>query len=163
MSTHDKVFERLLRDAVEGAEHREHVIESGSYLMQNVEEKFSEQFDKIVAEISSDKGRPTFGDGAGSNGSKIPPPPGVLPQKTALSQYKKILKTTLWREENNYIWVQYRIEMDAKQRPNSYEILLGAKKMVPREQPQLVKAREHEGPKGIQAFWIWFREMCRFG
>jgi hypothetical protein len=157
------ILERLLKDAEEGGDVREHVVESASYAVQNVDQKFSSQFEQVVQEISSKCGRPSFGDGAGSDGvSKIPPPSYVAPQR-APNQAHRVLKTSYWKEGGNITYVQLRFEMDNKQRPRNYEILLGAKKAVIREKPTLEAARHHDGPKGIVAIWRFIISLCRFG
>lgn len=157
------ILERLLQDAEEGGDSREHVVESASYAVQNVDQKFQNQFDQVVQEISSKCGRPSFGDGAGQDGvSKIPPPNWLAPQKPA-NQAHRVLKTTYWKEGGNVTYVQLRFEMDSKQRPKTYEILLGAKKTYVREKPTLEVARHHDGPTGFQAFWRFFVSLFKFG
>lgn len=157
------LLERLLKDAPEGGDSREHVVDSASYAVQSVEEKFSQQFDQVVKEISSTQGKPTFGDGAGVDGvSKIPPPNWLNPQKSA-NQHHRVLKTSYWREGPNITYVQLRFEVDNKQRPKTYEILLGARKTVVKEKPTIEVARQHDGPTGFMAFWRFFVSLFKFG
>lgn len=159
MST-QTILEKLLKEAEEGGDAREHVVEAASYAVQNVEDRFNQQFDQVVADISSRSGKPSFGDGAGVDGvSRVPPPSWLTPKST---MQHKILKTTFWKEGGNITYVQFRYEMDRKQRPTTYEILLGARRTVVREKPTLEVARHHDGPSGLRAFWTFFVSLFKF-
>ena len=112
MST-QTILEKLLKEAEEGGDAREHVVEAASYAVQNVEDKFNQQFDQVVAEISSRSGKPSFGDGAGVDGvSKVPRKPrdprGPRPSECHQCRSKQ---NQLWKKIQKLVSFQQFISM----------------------------------------------------
>ena len=108
--------------------------------------------DDLVREVSDQWGAPEFNartDSEDEEEKKHPIPSWVTgSRKGELSE--KILRLSYWRREGNISYVLLRVELDSKDRPNYYNLVLGARKRHKTEAVKVTKLRNTG-----TSFWSW--------
>lgn len=157
MSMPITVFDRLQKETEAAAttECREHVIEQASYAVSDVQQRFLGKFDTLVSEISEKWGPPEFNartdaSGAEDSDEKRHPMPAWVTGTRLGESAQKVLRLSYWRREGNISYVLLRIELDAKDRPNYYDLVLGARRRHKTEAVKVDKLRRTD-----TSVWAW--------
>jgi len=154
MSTALLVFDRLMKEAEASGstDCREHILEQAHWGVADVQQRMLRTFDQLVQEITQDWGVPEFNartDQESEDEKKHPMPSWVTGSRKGESS-EKILRLSYWRREGNVNYVLLRIELDSKDRPNYYNLVLGARKRHKTETVKVDKLRNTS-----TSFWSW--------
>ncbi len=124
------------------SECEEHVMEQAHYAVENVSEKSLQRFEALVDEISSALGRPEYNASTDSQDKdcKNPMPKWVTGTRHGESS-RKIMRLSYWKRENGISYVMLRQELDSKDRPKYFDLVVGARKRVRSATPKVDKAR----------------------
>ena len=133
------VLDRLLQQA-EINECQEHLIEQAHYAVDNVETKFLARFEELVGEISQSLGQPEFNASFDGSENKNPVPKWVTSLRRG-EVSTKVLRLCYWRREGGMSYVVMRIELDSRDRPKYYDLVLGSRKKTRTEPMKMDKLR----------------------
>lgn len=148
------IMDRLLEDPTVNS--REHSLETASYHVSNVKEKFEGQFDQLVREISKDWGLPIF------NASFEETPEGKKNNTPSWcvgtardGGVPKTLRLAYWKREQKLNYLALRTEVDEeKDRPLYYELVVGSRRRAT-ESINVGKMR-HSKPNVWETIRSWF-------
>lgn len=162
MSSLIAIFERLLND--EATNFKEHVLETASPSIANVQERLEQSFEKVVHEISTIWGDPSYAgriqgkeekvESEGSPAEKRKKLTNVIPpwcKGIARSGGDPVaLRVTYWKRPDNISYIVLRTEVDPQRnnKPLHYDVVLGTRrrnKEPGRESAKLRQNREHPG------------------
>ncbi|HEY9785380.1 MAG TPA: hypothetical protein V6D17_08265 [Candidatus Obscuribacterales bacterium] len=121
------LFQRLLEDP--SVNSKEHVLDTASYHVENVRQKFEEKYDGVLKEIESDWGLPIFNSSLEEHEGKKSVAPNWSNGSARDGGVAKALRLAYWKRESAINYVVLRTEIDEeKERPLYYEIVLGARR-----------------------------------
>ena len=122
------ILDRLLEQS-STSESKEHVLEQAHYAMDNVEQRMLTRYDDLVTEISGILGAPDYNANTeDGEGSKNPLPGWVMGGKQAQNATVKVMRLSYWRRENGISYLLLRREVDSKDRPKYFDVVLGGRK-----------------------------------
>lgn len=134
---------------------REHVLETASYHVSNVKEQFSNQFERLVTEISSTWGHPVFTCTLDDE-KKIAPPKWSIGEARD-GGVPRTLKLTYWKRDGRIDYIALRTEIDEeKERNLYYEIVIGARRRT--GDSVKIEAIRHSKPTfwgTIRSWFVW--------
>ncbi len=148
------ILERLLDDQAQNS--KEHVMETASPHLSNVEDRMDKTFDSMVKEISEAFGVPDFANSRPTGEEKMQ---SVLPKwsdgtpKSGGSP--KTMRLSYWKRPEGTFYIVLRTEFDPKKERNvHYDLSLGARRKSPEATPRVDRLRntkEH-----------WFNKVLPF-
>jgi hypothetical protein len=121
------LLDRLLEQSTT-SESKEHVLEQAHYAVDNVQQKMLGKFDELVADIATELGNPEFNASTEGDASKNPMPSWVLGGKQMSDATVKILRLAYWKRESGVSYVLLRMELDSRDRPKYYDLVLGGRR-----------------------------------
>ena len=135
------ILERLLDDQAQNS--KEHVVETASPHVANVEDRMDLAFDTLVQEITSTYGVPDFANSRSTGEEKIQ---SVLPkwsEGTARVQGDvKTMRLSYWKRPEGTFYIVLRTEFDPKKNRNSYyDLSLGARRKSTESMPKVDRLR----------------------
>jgi hypothetical protein len=134
------VLDRLLAQA-ETSECQEHLIEQAHYAMENVQQKCLSRFESIVAEISETLGMPEFNASTEGEESKKHPMPKWVTGSRLGEASSKVLRLCYWKRDTGISYLLLRMQLDSKDRPTYYDLVLGGRRKVKADMPKMDKLR----------------------
>jgi hypothetical protein len=146
------ILDRLL-DQASTTESKEHVLEQASYAVLDVQQRLMGNFEGLVAEISDELGKPEFNASTVSEERSNPMPSWVLGNK-ANDASLKILRLSYWKRDGGISYVILRMEVDSKDRPKYYDLVLGARRRTKTDTVQITKLRTAD-----MSFMGWVKRM----
>lgn len=147
------ILDRLL-DQAGTSESKEHVLEQASYAVNNVQQRLLGNFETLVEEISSDLGKPEFNASTVDSEEKSNPMPSWVVGSKANDASKKILRLSYWKRESGISYVILRMEVDSKDRPKYYDLVLGARRRTKSDTGKITKMRSTD-----TSFLGWVKRM----
>lgn len=160
MSSPIAIFERLLND--EATNFKEHVLETASPSIANVRERLEQSFEKIVCEISTIWGDPSYAGRIQGKEEKVEPEGSPAAQRKKLTNVippwckgtarsggePLALRITYWKRPDNISYIVLRTEVDSQRnnKPLHYDVVLGSRRRNQepgRESARLRQSREH--------------------
>jgi hypothetical protein len=157
MSSTLTILDRLL-DQAGISESKEHVLEQASYAVSDVQKRLLEKFEQVVTELSDELGQPEFNASTEvQEGGKNPMPGWVMGGKAADAS-QKVLRLSYWKRETGISYVILRTELDAKDRPKYYDLVLGARRRSNKgEKVQIGRLRNTD-----TSFVGWIKRILTF-
>jgi len=148
------ILDRLL-DQAEISQSKEHVLEQASYAVADVQHRLLNNFEGLVEEISSELGKPEF-NASTDDGSqeKSNPMPGWVMGGKATDSSQKVLRLCYWKREGGISYVILRMELDSKDRPKYYDLVLGARRRTKGEPVKIGKLRQTD-----TSFMGWIKRL----
>lgn len=122
------LMDRLLQEAEKAGSNREHMLEQVHYASLNVQEVMSQKFDKLIDEVQVDWGTPDQNLQVMRDDNKKVPLPKWLHETTNIASATKLIKVAYWKREAGFSYVALRVDMDSKDRPNYYNLVLGSRR-----------------------------------
>lgn len=149
------ILDRLLEQS-STSESKEHVLEQAHYAMDNVQHRLLNKFDDLVGEISTNLGNPEFNASTeAQDGEKQSPMPAwVMGGKQAADRSCKIMRLSYWRREGGISYLLLRQELDSKDRPKYYDIVLGGRRRTRTNTTQMSKLRHTDA-----SFLGWMKRL----
>lgn len=148
------ILDRLL-DQAGTSESKEHVLEQASYAVSDVHQRLLSNFEALVEEISTDLGTPEFNASTDGGGDKSNPMPSwVMGGKQAADTSKKVLRLSYWKRDSGISYVVLRMELDSKDRPKYYDLVLGARRRTKGEPVKIDRLRHTD-----TSFVGWLKRM----
>lgn len=124
-----ELMDTLLEEASEAGMVREHTLEQAHYASLNVEQVMGKKFDDLVVQIEKD-----WGEAPEQNilvqrddGRKVPLPKW-LHDAANVAGACKLYKVAYWKRKIGYSYVLLRAELDSKDRPKYYLLVLGSRR-----------------------------------
>lgn len=126
------LMDTLLEEADKAGVSREHVMEQAHYASLNVEQVTNDKFDALVNQVAGEWGPPEQNITMVRNDGKRSPLPKWLHEANAADRAgaNRLLRVAYWRREAGYSYVMIKVEVDSKDRPNYYNIVLGSRRRV---------------------------------
>lgn len=119
----------LLEEADQAGMVKEHTLEQAHYASQNVEQVMGEKFDELVKKIQEEWGQaPEQNILVKREDGRKAPLPKWLHDAANVAGSSKLLKVAFWKREGGYCFILLRVELDAKDRPNYYNLVLGSRR-----------------------------------
>jgi hypothetical protein len=146
------ILDRLLEQS-STQESKEHVLEQASYAVSDVQARLMGNFEGLVEEISNELGKPEFNASTVSEERSNPMPSWVLGNK-ANDASKKVLRLSYWKRDGGISYVILRMEVDSKDRPKYYDLVLGARRRTKTDTVQIGKLRATD-----TSFLGWIKRM----
>ena len=178
MSSALVILEHLLDD--ESIESKEHVIETISPRIANVQTRISDNFDELVQEISTKWGAAQYNNTIGSDSDKEPAEPPAADgadgegQETTSKRKAvkrqvppwshgvatkgvdaKALRLSYWKRPNCLGYVVLRTELDDKKQPVNYALILGARRRTPDTGRSVDKLRQAQSIPWYTQIFGW--------
>jgi hypothetical protein len=148
------ILDRLL-DQSSTTESKEHVIEQAHYAVDNVQERLVKTFDKLVEEISADLGAPEFNASTDpTEGQKHPLPAWVMGGNKAADSTSKVLRLSYWKRETGVSYLLIRQELDSKDRPKYYDVVLGGRRRNRTDTSKIGRLRQTDA-----SFLGWIKRL----
>jgi hypothetical protein len=133
------VLDRLLAQA-ENSECQEHLIEQAHYAVDKVHQKFLTRYESLVEEISGSLGVPEYNASTDGEERKNPMPKWVTGTRLGEAS-SKVLRLCYWKREGGISYLLLRMELDSKDRPTYYDLVLGARRKQKADMPKMDKLR----------------------
>lgn len=156
MSSSLTILDRLLLQA-ESSECREHVLEQASYAVADVQQRLLQKFETLAEELSLALGPPEFtlsGNRQAGTDSHQSPLPSWITGSRKGENARQILRFSYWKRQDGLSYIMLIVELDSKDRPNYYDIVLGGKRRRRGEPLKLDKLRQDDG-----GFLSWLRRL----
>jgi hypothetical protein len=134
------LLDRLLEQSTT-SESKEHVLEQAHYAVDNVQQKMLGKFDDLVAEITAELGPPEFNASIEGDASKNPMPSWILGGKQMSDATTKILRLSYWKRESGISYLLLRMELDSRDRPKYYDLVLGGRRRTKTASVKMDKLR----------------------
>jgi hypothetical protein len=148
------ILDRLL-DQAGTSESKEHVLEQASYAVDNVQQRLLGNFEGLVEEITTELGKPEFNASTVATGEeKANPMPSWVVGAKANDASKKILRLSYWKRDSGISYVILRMEVDSKDRPKYYDLVLGARRRTKSDTGAITKMRSTD-----TSFLGWVKRM----
>ncbi len=140
------ILERLLENRSENS--KEHILETASPRLTDVENRMDHSFDALVKEISTIFGVPDFANSKLTGQEKVQ---NILPKwSEGTARNGGVLKTmrlSYWKRDEETFYIALRTECDTRNDRNLYyDLVLGARRRTPGSTPKVEKlrnAKEH--------------------
>lgn len=130
MSSPVVLMDKLLLEADQAGMSREHVLEQSHYASQNVQESMTKRFSELVGQVESELGTPEQNLQLDREDGKHTPVPKWLHDTLNKTSTVKMLRVAFWRRADGYSYVCLKIELDSKDRPNYYNLVLGSRRRM---------------------------------
>lgn len=127
MGTPINILDNLLQEAEVGGS-REHVMDQAHYASQNVEENMGNRFLALVAEIQAELGAPEVNQVICYEEGKKTPLPRWLHDAVKEAGASRLLRVAYWKRGQGINYVLLRVDLDSKDRPNYFNIVLGSRR-----------------------------------
>ena len=151
------ILDRLLEQSTH-SESQEHVLEQAHYASQNVEERLLTRFDEMVGDISNALGNPEFNASTDAeDGKQNPMPAWVMGGKQAADSTRKIMRLCYWRREGGVSYLLLRKELDSKDRPKYYDLVLGGRRRNRTDSAKITSMRNTD-----MSFMGWVKRVLAF-
>jgi hypothetical protein len=151
-SSNVTLLDRLLEGSTT-SECKEHVIEQASYAVNDVQQRLMVRFEEIVADIASEFGNPEFNASTQGGESKNPMPSWITGSRQA-EIASKVLRLSYWKREQGVSYIILRMELDAKDRPTYYDLVLGGRRRHKTDTPQMSSLRNKD-----MSFFGWLKRL----
>lgn len=156
MSSAVLILNRLMEQAGI-SDNKEHLLEQASYAVDNVHQRLLRNFEEYVQEISAELGHtPEFNASTDNEDGKNPMPAWVTGAKVQ-DATQKVLRLSYWKRENGISYILLRIELDSKDRPKYYDLVLGARRRTKTEPIKIGKLRNTD-----PTFIGWVKRLLTF-
>lgn len=108
---------------------KEHTLDQAHYASLNVEQVMGEKFDNMVKEVEAEWGAaPDQNVLVHRDDGKKAPLPKWLHDAANVAGSKKLYKVAFWKRGSGYCFLMLRADLDSKDRPNYYNLVLGARR-----------------------------------
>lgn len=124
------LMDQLLVQAEQAGSSQEHMLEQAHYASLNVEEVMGKKFDDLIALVQADWGTPEQNIQVNRADGKKVPLPKWLHDSMNVAGSNKLLNVAYWRRGEGYCYVMLRVELDSKDRPNYYDLLIGSRRRI---------------------------------
>ena len=121
-------MDNLLLEADQAGMVKEHTLDQAHYASSNVEEVMSKKFDDLVTQINAEWGTPDQNIVCQREDGRKAPLPKWLHDAANVAGSTKLVKVAFWKRGNGYSFVMLRIDLDSKDRPNYYNLVLGSRR-----------------------------------
>ncbi len=123
------LMDTLSEEASEAGMVKEHTLEQAHYASLNVEQVMGQKFDDLVKQIETEWATPPEQNIVvqRDDGRKVPLPKW-LHDATNIAGASKLLKVAFWKRRNGYSYILLRAELDSKDRPNYFMLVLGSRR-----------------------------------
>lgn len=128
MTNPTTLMDRLLQEAEQAGTSREHVLDQVHYASLNVEEVMAEKFDKLIEGVQAEWGDPDQNLQVQRSDNKKVPLPKWLHETTNVASSTKLIKVAYWKRESGFSYVALRVDVDSKDRPNYYNLVIGSRR-----------------------------------
>lgn len=123
------LLDTLLEEADQAGMVKEHTLEQAHYASLNVEQVMGEKFDKLVSQISGEWSlSPEQNIIVQREDGRKAPLPKWLHDAANVAGSTKLIKVAFWKKGAGYSFVMLRVELDSKDRPNYYNLVLGSRR-----------------------------------
>ncbi|MBY0357233.1 MAG: hypothetical protein K2W82_04460 [Candidatus Obscuribacterales bacterium] len=124
------LLDHLLEQSDQSGSCQEHILEQCHYASQNVEQVMGEKFNQLVAEIENDLGNPQQNLQVFQEDGKKVPLPKWLQEALNVAGASRLLKVAYWKRETGYSYIMLKIDLDSRDRPNYYNLVLGSRRRI---------------------------------
>lgn len=146
------LMDKLLLEADKAGMSREHVLEQAHYASYNVQEAMANRFAEVVSQVEAELGPPEQKLELNQEDGKKLQLPKWLSEAVHKTSSVKMLRVAFWRREDGYSYVCLKMELDSKDRPNYYNLVLGSRRKI----SQKIDVRSMRAKKPWWHFWTWF-------
>ncbi len=122
------LMDTLLEEAAEPGSVKEHTLEQAHYASLNVEQVMSEKFDALVKQVESEWQPPEQSITVEREDGKRAPLPKWLHDAANIAGSVKLIRVAFWKRNEGYCFVMLRAELDSKDRPNYYNLVIGSRR-----------------------------------
>lgn len=122
------LMDNLLEEASEAGMVKEHNLEQAHYASLNVEENMSKKFDELLSQINAEWGNPEQNILVQRDDGRKAPLPKWLHDAANVAGSSKLYRVAFWKRGAGYSYVMLRAELDSKDRPNYYNLVLGSRR-----------------------------------
>ena len=122
-------MDKLLEEASEAGMVKEHTLEQAHYASLNVEQVMGQKFDDLVKQIEAEWGAaPEQTIMCQREDGRKAPLPKWLHDAANVAGSSRLLRVAFWKRPSGFSFVLLRTELDSKDRPNYYMLVLGARR-----------------------------------
>lgn len=146
------LMDKLLLEADKAGMSREHILEQAHYAAFEVQESMAKRFAEVVAQVETELGTPEQKLDLDADSTKRPVVPKWLTETINKTSSTKVHKVAFWRRDDGYSYVCLKVELDSKDRPNYYNLVLGSRRKV----SQKINVEAMRKKKPWWQFWLWF-------
>ena len=123
------LMDTLLEEADQAGMVKEHTLEQAHYASLNVEQVMGDKFDELVKSISGEWGStPEQNILCQREDGRKAPLPKWLHDAANVAGSSKMIKVAYWKRGAGYSFVMLRTELDSKDRPKYYNLVLGSRR-----------------------------------
>ncbi|MBX9688653.1 MAG: hypothetical protein K2X27_18235 [Candidatus Obscuribacterales bacterium] len=123
------LMDTLLEEADQAGMVKEHTLEQAHYASLNVEQVMGDKFDALVKQIESEWNQaPEQNILVQRDDGRKAPLPKWLHDAVNEAGSVKLLKVAFWKRGAGYSYVLLRVELDSKDRPNYYNLVIGSRR-----------------------------------
>lgn len=122
------LMDNLLQEADQAGMVKEHTLEQSHYASLNVEDVMSKKFDELVSQINTEWGTPEQNLVVHREDGRKAPLPKWLHDAANVAGSTKMMKVAFWKRGAGYSYIMVRIDLDSKDRPNYYNLVLGSRR-----------------------------------
>jgi hypothetical protein len=127
--TPGNLLDTLLEEASEAGMVKEHTLEQAHYASLNVEQVMAEKFDALVKQLETEWGSaPEQNIQCQREDGRKAPLPKWLQQAANVAGSCKLMRVAFWKRGVGFSYVLLRAELDSKDRPNYYMLVLGSRR-----------------------------------
>ena len=124
-----QLMDTLLEEAAEAGMVKEHTLEQAHYASLNVEQVMGEKFDSLVKQIEGEWGAaPDQNVLCVREDGRKAPLPKWLQDAANEAGSKKLFRVAFWKRPSGYSFLMMRADLDSKDRPNYYNLVLGSRR-----------------------------------
>ncbi len=146
------LMDKLLLEADKAGMSREHVLEQAHYASYNVQESMLKRFVEVVGQVEAELGKPEQQIELEREDGKRTQIPKCLQDTAKKTSSEKLLRVAFWRRDDGYNYVCLKVELDSRDRPNYYNLVLGARRKI----SQKINVESMRKKQPWWAFWLWF-------
>lgn len=123
------LMETLLEEADQAGMVKEHTLEQAHYASQNVEQVMGDKFDQIVKDVETEWAlAPEQNILVQRDDGRKAPLPKWLHDAANVAGSTKLIKVAFWKRGAGYSFIMLRTELDSKDRPKYYNLVLGSRR-----------------------------------
>lgn len=127
--TPGNLLETLLEEADQAGMVKEHTLEQAHYASLNVEQVMSDKFENMVRSIEGEwSAGPEQNIIVQREDGRKTPLPKWLHEAANVAGSTKLLRVAYWKRGAGYSFVMLRVDLDSKDRPNYYNLVLGSRR-----------------------------------
>ncbi len=146
------LMDKLLLEADQAGMSREHTLEQAHYASYNVQETMTKRFLDLVGQVETQLGTPEQRIEFDREDGKKSPIPKWLQECVRKTSSDKVMRVAFWRRDEGYSYICLKMELDSKDRPNYYNLVLGSRRKI----SQKINVESMRKQKPWWAFWTWF-------